>query len=102
MWLIPFLISIKFHHIRFIVIWIILTVITTYVNFRATRSPIARTTPRLFYKWFLLVHKVTYALGIIGYVGLMLTFLGLNSLFFVSPTVNLFVLCKKILYLPKT
>lgn len=90
MWLIPFLISVKFHHIRFIIIWIILTLITTYVNYRATRSPIARTTPRLFYKWFLLVHKVTYALGIIGYVGLMLTFLGLNSLFLVSPTVKFF------------
>jgi RING finger protein 121 len=57
------------------------------IAIRATRSPIERTTPRLFYKWFLLVHKVSYILGIVGYVGLMLTFLGFNFLFFVSPTV---------------
>ena len=87
MWIIPFLISLKFHHIRFIIIWIIFTLITSFIAFKATRTPIARTTPRLLYKWFLLVHKVTYALGIIGYVGLMLTFLGLNFLFLVSPNV---------------
>jgi hypothetical protein len=33
------------------------------------------------------VHKISYILGIVGYIGLMLTFLGLNFLFFISPTV---------------
>jgi RING finger protein 121 len=87
MWIIPFLISVKYYHIRFIIIWFFFTLITLMVAIRATRSPIERTTPRLFYKWFLLVHKVSYILGIVGYVGLMLSFLGFNFLFFVSPTV---------------
>jgi len=89
MWIIPFIISIKFNHIRFIVIWIIFTIITCMIAYRSSRIPINRTTPRLVYKWFLLVHKISYVLGIVGYVGLMLTFLGLNFLFFISPTAAL-------------
>lgn len=92
MWIIPFIISIKFVHIRFIVIWIIFTIITGMIAYKATRPIVDRTTPRLLYKWFLLLHKITYFLGIVGYVGLMLTFLGLNFLFFVSPTVRLFLI----------
>lgn len=101
MWIIPFLISVKYDHIRFVIIWFFFTAITILIAIRATRSPIERTTPRLFYKWFLLVHKVSYILGIVGYVGLMLTFLGFNFLFFVSPTViifNTFFFSKKNLY----
>ena len=87
MWLIPFFISLRFVHIRFLIIWTIFTTITVLIALKANRSPIERTTPRLLYKWFLLVHKISYILGIVGYIGLMMTFLGLNFLFFVSPTV---------------
>lgn len=33
------------------------------------------------YKWFLLLHKLSYALGIVGYVIMMATFFGLNLVF---------------------
>lgn len=49
MWIIPFIISIKFNHIRFIVIWIIFTIITCMIAYRSSRIPINRTTPRLVY-----------------------------------------------------
>ena len=87
MWIIPFCISLKFLHIRFILIWIFFTIITGLITIKSTQSPIGRSTPRLVYKWFLLVHKISYFLGIVGYIGLMLTFLGFNFLFFISPTV---------------
>lgn len=89
MWIIPFIISIKLGHSRFIIIWFIFTVLTGFVFRRSTRTPLKKTTPRLVYKWFLLVHKVTYFIGIAGYVGLMLSFLGFNFLFFVSPTASI-------------
>lgn len=88
MWIIPFLISIKLEHTRFIVIWIIFTIITLIIAYKATRTPISRAAPRLVYKWFLLVHKVSYFLGVVGYICLMLTFLGFNFLFFISPTAS--------------
>ena len=39
------------------------------------------------YKWFLVVYKVSYGLGILGYVLMMATFLGLYILFAVKPQV---------------
>ena len=86
MWIIPFCISLKFIHTRFLIIWIIFTILTGIVFRRATRTPLKKTTPRLVYKWFLFVHKVTYFIGVAGYVGLMLAFLGINFLFFISET----------------
>jgi len=89
MWIIPLLISIKFLHIRFIIIWCIFTALTSYVFRRSTRTPLKKTTPRLVYKWFLLIHKITYLLGIVGYIGLMLSFLGFNFLFWIGPTASI-------------
>ncbi|CAI9724777.1 finger 121-like isoform X1 [Octopus vulgaris] len=78
MWLIPVLFSIKYHWVRFIIIWLIFSIITAYVTFRATRKPLTGTTPRLVYKWFLSVYKLSYAVGIIGYVIIMFTLFGFN------------------------
>jgi len=39
----------------------------------------------LVYKWFYNVHRVTYALGIIGYMIIMCTFMGFNVLLLVRP-----------------
>jgi RING finger protein 121 len=89
MWFIPFLISLKFMHIRFLLIWLVFTAVTVWIGRKANQAPIEQTTPRLLYKWFLFVHKVSYVLGIVGYMGLMLTFLGLNFLLFISPTAAL-------------
>ena len=42
------------------------TVCTGFIVFRASRASISRSTPRLVYKWFLLIYKMSYAVGIIG------------------------------------
>ncbi len=42
---------------------------------------------RLVYKWFLLMYKFTYFMGILGYVIMMATFLGLHLFFGVKPHV---------------
>lgn len=80
MWLIPAIFCLKFHWVRFIIIWLIFSIITAYITFRATRKPLTGTTPRLVYKWFLSVYKLSYAVGVIGYVIIMFTLFGLNSL----------------------
>lgn len=49
MWIIPFVISIKFYHLRFLIIWFIFTIITGTIAFKSSRAPISRTTPRLVY-----------------------------------------------------
>lgn len=52
---------------------------------KAVKKPLSGTTPRLVYKWFYFIYKLSYALGIIGYVIMMLTFFGVNLLFRQEP-----------------
>lgn len=89
MWLVPAAISLKFSWFRFIVVWFLVTCVTAYVCHLATRQPVNNTTPRLVYKWFFLVFKVSYWLGIAGYLCFMFTLFGLNLLFAISPQVSM-------------
>jgi RING finger protein 121 len=40
---------------------------------------------RLVYKWFLLLYKLSYGLGIAGYLVIMFTLFGLNLIFLIKP-----------------
>lgn len=40
---------------------------------------------RLVYKWFLFIYKLSYGLGIFGYVLMMMTFCGINFIFGAPP-----------------
>lgn len=42
---------------------------------------------RLVYKWFYFIYKLSYGLGIVGYIIMMLTFVGFNLVFNQPPTV---------------
>lgn len=42
---------------------------------------------RLVYKWFYFIYKLSYGLGIVGYIVMMLTFLGFNLIFNQQPHV---------------
>ena len=47
------------------------------------------------YKWFLLIYKISYIVGIFGYLTMMATFLGFNLIFNVKPStwMDLGLLC---------
>lgn len=44
---------------------------------------------RLVYKWFLLIYKLSYAIGIIGYFIIMCTLFGLNILLLIKPQTSM-------------
>lgn len=44
---------------------------------------------RLVYKWFLVIYKISYFLGIVGYLCVMFTLLGLNLIFLIKPQVSM-------------
>ncbi|XP_048349931.1 RING finger protein 121 [Sphaerodactylus townsendi] len=85
MWVVPLYFTVKLHWWRFLVIWVFFSAVTAFVTFRATRKPLVQTTPRLVYKWFLLIYKISYATGIVGYMAVMFTLFGLNLLFRIKP-----------------
>ncbi|XP_041278212.1 RING finger protein 121 isoform X7 [Onychostruthus taczanowskii] len=85
MWVVPLYFTIKLNWWRFLVIWVLFSAVTAFVTFRATRKPLVQTTPRLVYKWFLLIYKISYATGIVGYMAVMFTLFGLNLLFRIKP-----------------
>ncbi|KAG8522837.1 RING finger protein 121 [Galemys pyrenaicus] len=85
MWVVPLYFTVKLHWWRFLVIWVFFSAVTAFVTFRATRKPLVQTTPRLVYKWFLLIYKISYATGIVGYMAVMFTLFGLNLLFKIKP-----------------
>lgn len=87
MWIIPLFLSIKNEWWRFISTWVIFSCLTGIVVRKATQKPISVTTPRLVYKWFYLIYKVSCLLGIMGYVIMMTTFFGLNLIFNQKPHV---------------
>lgn len=44
---------------------------------------------RLVYKWFLLIYKISYGSGLLGYFVIMLTMLGVNMLFLIKPQTSM-------------
>ena len=86
MWIIPLGLSIKNHWWRFPCIWLVFSSVTSLVTKRSLEKPIQGTTPRLVYKWFLLIHKISYIIGIFGIFTMTATFLGLNLIFGVKPS----------------
>lgn len=85
LWIIPLGISIKSQFTRFIVLWVIFSILTAFVMRRAMAKPVLGTTPRLVYKYFYFIYKLSYGLGIIGYIIMMCTFFGLNYVFNQQP-----------------
>ncbi|XP_032188633.1 RING finger protein 175 isoform X2 [Mustela erminea] len=81
MWVVPLYFTIKLYWWRFLSLWGMFSVITSYILFRATRKPLSGRTPRLVYKWFLLIYKLSYAFGVVGYLAIMFTMCGFNLLF---------------------
>uniref|UniRef100_A0A8C6SK74 Ring finger protein 175 n=1 Tax=Neogobius melanostomus TaxID=47308 RepID=A0A8C6SK74_9GOBI len=81
MWVVPVYFTVKLYWWRFLSMWSMFSVITSYVIFRATRKPLSCRTPRMVYKWFLLIYKLSYAVGVVGYLAIMFTMFGFNVFF---------------------
>ncbi|KAM5230051.1 RING finger protein 175 isoform 2-T2 [Hipposideros larvatus] len=81
MWVVPLYFTIKLYWWRFLSMWGLFSLITSYILFRATRKPLSGRTPRLVYKWFLLIYKLSYAFGVVGYLAIIFTMCGLHLFF---------------------
>ncbi|KAI1728534.1 RING-H2 zinc finger domain-containing protein [Ditylenchus destructor] len=81
LWVIPPFICIQKGWYRFILTWLIFTIVSGYVWLKVKQPIISGKTPRFVYKYFLFLHKISYVLGILGYLVLMFTLMGVNLVF---------------------
>uniref|UniRef100_A0A2K5RLB0 Ring finger protein 175 n=1 Tax=Cebus imitator TaxID=2715852 RepID=A0A2K5RLB0_CEBIM len=72
MWVVPLYFTIKLYWWRFLSMW---------GMFSSYRKPLSGRTPQLVYKWFLLIYKLSYAFGVLGYLVIMFTMCGFNLFF---------------------
>jgi len=68
-----------------LIVWMVFSLATFFVVYKATRRRLQVYTPRLVYRWFLFVYQVTYFLGIVGYLILLLVFTGVGFLLPFNP-----------------
>ncbi|NXV23736.1 RN121 protein, partial [Cepphus grylle] len=57
----------------------------SFIQEKGSHSILVFVLYRLVYKWFLLIYKISYATGIVGYMAVMFTLFGLNLLFRIKP-----------------
>ena len=84
LWVIPFLICVRKGWWRFVITWFVFSGVSLYIWRMVTRPIISGRAPRLVYKYFLFLHKLSYVLGIGGYFALMSGLMGINVLFWIS------------------
>ncbi|EDV24597.1 uncharacterized protein TRIADDRAFT_50320 [Trichoplax adhaerens] len=89
MWTIPFYYSIVKLFWRMLIVWTVFTIISGYLLYRSIRGPIYGSIPRRIYSWFYFIYKVTYFLGIMGYLVVLGVFLGINVLVGIRPDIAL-------------
>ncbi|NXX56017.1 RN121 protein, partial [Scopus umbretta] len=80
-WVVPLYFTIRLYWGRCLSMWGMFSVITSYSTFRATHKPLLRGTLHLVYKCFILIYKLSYAIGIVCYLAIKLTMFGFNLLF---------------------
>ncbi|KAG1048034.1 hypothetical protein G6F46_010858 [Rhizopus delemar] len=81
---------------RFLITWILFSLLNGYVIYKASRQPLEAMTPRLVYKWYTVVYNASFVIGLVGYIIILGVFFGFAALFSAGPSVmqvGLLMLC---------
>jgi len=78
LWVVPVWLAAQSGYWRFIGIWAAWSAVTGYMLSLAMRKPLALTTPRKVYTWFLISHRVTMPIATLGVFLVMGNFFGLG------------------------
>lgn len=83
MWLVPFGIAVYNHWVRFVSIWLLISILTSALISRPLmKKDLHGSTPRLVYKWFFVLYSVSSVIAVTGYTVIMATFFGKLSVYF--------------------
>ncbi|CAD6188470.1 unnamed protein product [Caenorhabditis auriculariae] len=89
MWIVPVYVCLVRSWYRFLITLAVYTVMSFLVWRKSSSSSISGDTPRFVYKWFLFLHKMSYVLGIAGYIAMMFSLMGLNLIFGIKQTTSM-------------
>ncbi|KAL4856201.1 RING finger protein 121 [Chlorella vulgaris] len=81
LWLIPPMISVQLGFWRFVFSWLLYSSVTGWYLYRCSSKQLDKTVPKQVYAYFMIVFRVSVAVGFIGYIMLILEFTGLGALF---------------------
>ncbi|CAI2348751.1 unnamed protein product [Caenorhabditis sp. 36 PRJEB53466] len=81
MWLIPVYVCGTRSWYRFLATWLVFTICSALIWLKASAQHVSGKTPRFVYKYFLFLHKLSYVLGVVGYLIMMGALLGFHALF---------------------
>ncbi|KAL7751101.1 hypothetical protein RI367_003303 [Sorochytrium milnesiophthora] len=79
---VPLALALLLGYRRFVAVWTMFATLNSWVTYRATRTPLSSRTPRQVYRWFTVVYQICNAVGLTGYVLLVLNFFGVIQIFF--------------------
>jgi len=68
LWIVPPLIGIIFKNFLYVSVWALFVVANYSIYRKSQERPIKPETPRTIYRWFAIIHKLTYMGGAVGYV----------------------------------
>eukprot|EP01116_Phalansterium_solitarium_P014431 TRINITY_DN32098_c0_g1_i1.p1 TRINITY_DN32098_c0_g1~~TRINITY_DN32098_c0_g1_i1.p1 ORF type:complete len:306 (-),score=35.63 TRINITY_DN32098_c0_g1_i1:1-918(-) len=80
LWIIPFVFCVYFRFSRMLAVWTLFTLVTGILIWKASETPVKKSTPRIVYGWFFLVYRACITLSAIGYALFMFDFLGIGLL----------------------
>ncbi|PVU89966.1 hypothetical protein BB559_004851 [Furculomyces boomerangus] len=90
LWLFPAMMGFSAGYYRFILCWILFSIINVYVLYLSSRKPLNQKTPRQVYMWFSLINNVTYVVSMSGFVLFLIMFFNpSNNIKFMTFVVEL-------------
>ncbi|KAK4515762.1 uncharacterized protein ATC70_010715 [Mucor velutinosus] len=81
LYLFPMLFGLYAGWYRFLVFWTLYSILNGFVIYKASRKPLEAMTPRMVYKWFTVVYNVSFVVGLVGYIIILIAFFGIAELF---------------------
>lgn len=88
LWITPFIASIYYNWFRFVIVWSIFSLITGLPIRKAVwTKQLLPETPRLVYRIFLFMFRISLTVGTVGYICFLFTMLGFNMMFLISPEI---------------
>jgi len=78
LWLIPAYVAVNARYYRFLSFWFIFSCVSMRLLYLATRRPIAGSTPRYIYSWFMHTYNLAYYVALVGGIMAFLPLLGID------------------------